>query len=246
MKAASIKDFVDNVREHLDLREEDKVSEDSLKSHLYNTNTCLFTWSLVKGEMNFRSGFELLLGFRDETMTLDQFVSLMHPDEAEYIQRIGQRATMRSVSSPGGNKKWVLYVAHRIRTSDGSYIHVLAESTPIAFDIKGLITEFLVKLTNIDFKESNGAVHYKFIHPGLDFEEFHRSIYAETYQLFTDREIQILGLLNRKLSSAEIAQSLGISKHTVSTHRKNILKKANCHSSEELLFYCERNGLILD
>ena len=64
--------------------------------------------------------------------------------------------------------------------------------------------------------------------------------------MFTEREVEIIRLLNRKLSSAEIAQSLGISKHTVSTHRKNILKKTSCHSVDELLGYCERNGLVLD
>lgn len=246
MKAASIRDFVDNIREHLEIRGQNEVSEDLLQPHMYSASTCLFTWDLVKGEMNFRSGFELLLGFSDETMTLEQFVSLMHPDEAEYIKRIGQAATMRSINSPEGNKEWVLYVAHRIKTADERYIHVLAESTPIGFDLKGQITDFLVKLTDISFKESNEAVHYNFIHPGLDLEEFHRSIYFEIHDLLTDREVEIIRLLSRKHNSAEIAQALGISRHTVSTHRKNILKKTSCHSVDELLAYCERNGLILD
>ena len=246
MEVQSIRDFVDGIREHLDIDDENEVSADDLEAHMYKSDACLFTWDLKEGEMHFRSGFKALLGYDDEEVNLDRFVSFFHPDEETYIRRIGQAATLHSVAQPQGNKKWVLYVAHRIRRADDRYMHVLAQSTPFALDSKGMITKFLVKLTDIDFKESNGAVHYKFIHPGLDADEFHRSIYPETYQLFTDREVQIIRLLNRKLTSTEIAKNLGISKHTVSTHRKNILKKTGCHSVVELLGYCERNGFVLD
>lgn len=51
----------------------------------------------------------------------------------------------------------------------------------------------------------------------------------------TDREIDIVKLLLRGHSSREIADLLFISKHTVDTHRRNILGKMGMNSTSELM-----------
>ncbi len=55
----------------------------------------------------------------------------------------------------------------------------------------------------------------------------------EQYSL-TDREIEIIKLLLEGKSSKEISEKLFISKHTVDTHRRNILEKAKINSTNEL------------
>jgi DNA-binding NarL/FixJ family response regulator len=50
----------------------------------------------------------------------------------------------------------------------------------------------------------------------------------------TDREIEIINLLLHGKSSKEIGEMLFISKHTVDTHRRNILEKIGISSSSEL------------
>lgn len=49
------------------------------------------------------------------------------------------------------------------------------------------------------------------------------------------REIEIAKLVCKEYSSEEIATKLGLSLHTVSTHRKNILKKMNAKNTIDLL-----------
>ncbi len=51
----------------------------------------------------------------------------------------------------------------------------------------------------------------------------------------TDREIEIIKLLLEGKSSQQISEVLFISKHTVDTHRRNILEKTGLKSSNELL-----------
>ena len=51
----------------------------------------------------------------------------------------------------------------------------------------------------------------------------------------TDREIEIIELLLEGKSSQQIADQLFISKHTVDTHRRNILEKLGISSTNELL-----------
>ncbi|MDW7694442.1 response regulator transcription factor [Flammeovirgaceae bacterium SG7u.111] len=66
---------------------------------------------------------------------------------------------------------------------------------------------------------------------------------VKTYKL-SDREIEIIRSLANGRTSAEIAEDLYISQHTVKTHRKNILRKLNLHNSADLVKYALNNGII--
>ncbi|WP_462247595.1 response regulator transcription factor [Ekhidna sp.] len=60
----------------------------------------------------------------------------------------------------------------------------------------------------------------------------------------SEREIEIIRKLSDGLTSSQISEALFISLHTVKTHRKNILRKLDLHSSSELIQYALNNGII--
>jgi DNA-binding NarL/FixJ family response regulator len=60
----------------------------------------------------------------------------------------------------------------------------------------------------------------------------------------TEREIEILRLLAKGSSSADIAAVLHLSTHTVNTHRKNILRKLDMSSTVELVRFVHDNNLL--
>ncbi len=60
----------------------------------------------------------------------------------------------------------------------------------------------------------------------------------------TDREIEIIRMIEQDLSTKEIANQLFISERTVETHRKNILSKTNTHSVVGLLKYAYERKII--
>lgn len=63
-------------------------------------------------------------------------------------------------------------------------------------------------------------------------------------QRLTSREIEIIKLLSKGLNSHDIAGQLFISENTVETHRRNILRKTNTHSTVELINYSKDNHII--
>lgn len=63
-------------------------------------------------------------------------------------------------------------------------------------------------------------------------------------EILGDREIEIIQLIGEGLTSAEIAEKLHISVHTVKTHRKNILRKTEQNSTPELLAWAINKGLV--
>lgn len=68
----------------------------------------------------------------------------------------------------------------------------------------------------------------------LDQDTYIRQHYRKFSEL-TPREKEIITLLANGRSSAEISDSLFISLHTVSTHRRNIIRKIECHTFAELV-----------
>ncbi len=66
----------------------------------------------------------------------------------------------------------------------------------------------------------------------------------DRYELLTGRERQVYLLLAEGHGNKEIAQMLGLSLHTVETHRVRIMEKMDVHSAAELVLSAVRRGLI--
>ena len=62
--------------------------------------------------------------------------------------------------------------------------------------------------------------------------------------LLSTREAEVLELIARGLSYAEIAQLKGVTMHTVQTHIKNLYSKLAVHSRSEAVFEASRMGLL--
>lgn len=62
--------------------------------------------------------------------------------------------------------------------------------------------------------------------------------------MLTRREKEILSLLDKGLSSQEIAEKLSLSIYTIDTHRKNMLQKMNVHNTPALLKAASNLGLL--
>ncbi len=67
---------------------------------------------------------------------------------------------------------------------------------------------------------------------------------ADSYELLTTREREILQLLAEGKTNKDVATELNLSLHTVETHRSNILQKLNLHGTAELILYAVRKGVI--
>jgi DNA-binding NarL/FixJ family response regulator len=67
---------------------------------------------------------------------------------------------------------------------------------------------------------------------------------AAGHELLSDRELQVLSLIAAGKRLAEIAQVLGISVRTVSTHRTRILTKMGLETTADLIQYAIRNRLV--
>ena len=64
------------------------------------------------------------------------------------------------------------------------------------------------------------------------------------HETLSDREFQVLRLMARGKTLAEIAEELSLSAKTVSTYRSRLLEKMNLRTNAEIIRYAIENGLI--
>lgn len=111
------------------------------------------------------------------------------------------------------------------------------------------ISGYLLKQTNIVELASaiekvyNGGVYFhEIILKDLALQHTLRKQTVEAN--LTQRETQIIQLMETDLSNKEIAAHLNISVRTVETHRKNILAKTGCNNLLSLVKWAYEHGII--
>ena len=98
--------------------------------------------------------------------------------------------------------------------------------------------------------EAIRAVHSGYEYFGADISEIIFNIYiaakktAKVTSEFTAQERQIIELCGQRLSARKIAQQLNITHRTVEHHKQNIFEKLDIHSTQELIRFAVKNGII--
>ena len=90
------------------------------------------------------------------------------------------------------------------------------------------------------------AIEDEILHPALTnaYQQSQPNNFSQVNEALSERERDVLIQIVRGLSNKEIADALYISVHTVITHRKNITRKLNIHSTAGLTIYAIVNNLV--
>lgn len=112
-------------------------------------------------------------------------------------------------------------------------------------DIKGFLPKSVNKSELLDgiFKVFEGGLYFsdELIE---ELESCRHTVAKKENLALSDREVQIIRLICKGLTNREIATELFISEQTVSTHRKNIFKKADVHNVASLMALATRLHLL--
>lgn len=67
---------------------------------------------------------------------------------------------------------------------------------------------------------------------------------VDRYEMLTEREREVLQLLAEGKSNKDVAGLLGLSVHTVDTHRTNLMQKLDLHNTAEIVMYAMRKKIV--
>ena len=66
----------------------------------------------------------------------------------------------------------------------------------------------------------------------------------EILKTISDRELMVLALVARGYNSQQIGEALTITKATVQTHRRNMLRKTGFKNTQQMVGWGYREGLL--
>lgn len=138
---------------------------------------------------------------------------------------------------------WVKIIAYTQYSSPDLIRQLLREGV-LGFLPKASTKEDLYEAILTVFKgERYVHTSVSFAAPGESAKPSFRDDFRKRLGL-SKREQEILELISKGLTSNLIGKTLFISKHTVETHRKNILRKLDFNSSTELVRFAVQQGLV--
>ena len=205
---------------------------------------CIYIIDYIEKKLLFKTGFKSLLGFEDEEVDFDFVFKGYHHEDAIMIREIIKSVVASAVNPFIDDPDLQLSMTYRRKRKDGSYIHLLSQSSVYELGENGKLLKSLTRLSDISYLDLSTPVSWSLRSKNLEEEEVSRSINALFENPFTKREIEVIKEIQKGGSNKEIADALFISPHTVATHRKNIFRKCNCNSILDLMVYCKRLEIL--
>ncbi len=136
----------------------------------------------------------------------------------------------------------------RLYLKDGTTKWFLHQIIPLEVDSNGMPIIGLKLVIDVDGAKKDRNIDLMISRKdekGIFRAVFEKSIIPRKIQIsITEREREVLLLTSQGLSAKKISEELYISQHTVINHKKNMLKKFNISSSNELVRFGMVNGLI--
>ncbi len=137
---------------------------------------------------------------------------------------------------------------YRVKSGSGAYKNIIQHTTPMFFDDDG---KPIIGLAHYSVLEAHEIIPIQASAKILNINDEYETLFYQNYggqkllsESVSKRERDVLGLLIRGYSNAEIGQKLNISEHTVKTHRKNALTKTGSNNMAQLVATCIRQGIL--
>jgi DNA-binding NarL/FixJ family response regulator len=130
--------------------------------------------------------------------------------------------------------------------SDEPHVLEALQAGAAAYVLKGTTTETLI------FALREAAAGRRYLSPPLSDHAIEMYLAqigtaaraTDRYELLTAREREVLELVARGASYAEIAEKLTISPRTAETHRTNLMRKLELKTTADITLYAVQRGLI--
>lgn len=192
--------------------------------------------NLHKGFLEYISpSVEHILGYKSEEFSLELYIELIHPDDMPYLVTIQQKVSEFTMTTDSNERMLYKYCYdYRVKHKNGEYKQFYLQHFYPELSKNNNPQRTFSLLTDITHIKFGGIPQLNIFKLGEGLVKILNDQNENKIQL-TSKENEIFEFLIKGFTSQDIADALKISKHTVDTHRRNILKRNNCYNTSELL-----------
>jgi len=236
--------FFQNYSEKLKQLDCNQEAFELLDSIILLPSQAMYVLNWKNMNLPYKRGTKKLTGYEDYEFTMNLISGYIHPEDAEryvHLVKITNQYAREHKPYPFDLEAQIDY---RIRKKDGSYIKVLRQSMIFEQCADRLPKSAINILTDITKVKTDNSVNlslFSMTQGSILLEDKARQ---HDFDKFTQRETEILRLLKQGKNSEQIAATMFISRHTVDTHRRNMLSKADCKNVTEMVHKASRVGMV--
>ncbi|TMU56853.1 LuxR C-terminal-related transcriptional regulator [Flagellimonas algicola] len=204
----------------------------------------IYVMDWQQNRVTYQRNIEGMLGYPKNEFDDSIIHTHIHPDDINVVSRVIKGVVDHYTHFNATSINTYLTISYRLLKRDGTPIKVLRQSGAYETMGNGKLISNWSLITDIGFISNNNQIEWDVNANEVDRQKFKEKVYLEFQDYFSNKELLVITGIKKGLKSSEIANQLFISKHTVDTHRKNILRKCNCNNKEQLLAFCYRNGIF--
>ncbi|SNT31477.1 PAS fold-containing protein [Ekhidna lutea] len=193
------------------------------------------TYEVGKDQFHINKRVRRIVGYStSELKSLDDLYALIHPNDLDFALDFSIKAISFSNRKIDDLFTCRTQSVFRMKGKGGNYRLVNRESL-ISGAKDGKITRNVTYLNDISWMKGVKSGSWKVEGDHAELFDYKYSEIEGFSDVLTSREAEILRLLARGFHSRDIAEALQISRLTVDTHRRNMLRKVDVANTPELL-----------
>jgi DNA-binding CsgD family transcriptional regulator len=221
----------------------------ALEEMMKYNNQFLCVFDMINMKVEFTSQGSLqLLAIKPDDLTPYHFKEATHPEDLNRHE-LGLVKLIKTGHELFVSKKGEMLIStnFRFRNITGNYTNQLVQCYLFYTAIPNNAVYLININTDVSWcnwcKKTRSGFHY-YVGNDLSYFRYPDEELLMTGNLFSDREFEIIRMVQKGFDSEQIAEKLFLSKHTVNTHRKNILGKTGKAHISDLIYYLEERGQL--
>ncbi|WP_313385168.1 LuxR C-terminal-related transcriptional regulator [Chishuiella sp.] len=176
---------------------------------------------------------EKILGYSASEYTAELCVKIIHPEDLDHVIAIQQKISNFSEHIEDKKRKnYKFNYDFRVYDSEKKLHQIHLQHFFLELGDNSLPSSVFCLATDITQIKMGGIPQLNIFHLNQNLTDILNS--NKNNLILTSKEKEIVNFLIKGYTSKDIASAMDLSKHTIDTHRRNILKKNNCANTTEL------------
>jgi hypothetical protein len=200
------------------------------------------------GQIKFQfvsEGIRRMIGVEPSELNPGHFVEVTHPDDLHRLGLLRAQTFIveKEVLETQTGSALVSFTM-RMRNPSGVYNNYICQAYFFYSPMPRKVVYLLQVITRIDWFRAKNQDYHHYKGKDMSLFKFPDEDLVKIGPGLSEREFEIIRLVESGLGSKEIANKLFLSVHTVNTHRKNILEKTGKAQISDLIYDFKEQGLL--